>query len=49
MIMKRPLWWFWIFARAQKWFLVMGLGLLILVVGLIGIVNRYYFDLTLSR
>jgi len=44
--MKSSLWWFWVFARAQKWFLVMGLGLLVFVAALIGIINHYYFDLT---
>lgn len=44
--MRRSLWWFWVFARAQKWFLFMGLGLFVLVAGLVGIINLYYFDLT---
>lgn len=44
--MRRSLWWFWVFARTQKWFLVMALGLLVLAAGLTGIINHYYFDLT---
>lgn len=44
--MRKSLWWFWVFARAQKGFLVMGTGLLMLGVALISIINHYYFDLT---
>lgn len=44
--MRRPLWWFWVFARAQKWFIVMGLGLLVFLLSLIGIISRYFFDIT---
>jgi len=44
--MKRALWWTWILARAQKWFLVMGLGILVFLVALIDIINGYFFKLT---
>ncbi len=42
--MKMRLWWFWVLAPVQKWFLVMGLGFLVVVVALVGTINIHPFN-----